>query len=1141
MLGFGRLPDKSVIQSPAETVPDDRPLLLSRRFAPLFWCQFLAAFGDNLLRNALGLLVLWAPRLAGPGAGWMVAAAAGAFVAPSILFSALGGELADRGDMAWLARRLKLADVGVAGLAAVALLLGSVPLLFAALVASGVVASLFGPVKYAILPDQLRPSRLPGANALVEAATFAAILGGAIAGGLLLGPDAEALPARLAIGVVLMAASLAAWAMAGLIPPTSRAAPGPPPRLRPIRAALSALQELGRGPVRRAALGNAWFWMVGSAVLSLTPGLVHGLPGGSPRLASLCLCAFAGGIAAGSALAWFLSGGRIILLIAGLGSLLTGLSLLDPWSHAGGTAWRLLPDLFAAAAGGGMMAVPTLAAIQADAPPERRARAIGGLNVLSAIGMVLTALLLVGAQRAGLREPALLGLAGIASLAAAVPMLARLSPNPAGELVWLLFRTLYRVELRGAEHLPRPGRAAIVAPNHVSWLDAALLFSVLDRPLFAIDGGVARFWWVRPFLRVADAVPVEAARPLSMRRLIEQVRAGRPAVIFPEGRITTTGAMMRVQDGAAMAADRAGAPILCARIEGLQATPFSRLTRAQVRRRLFPRVRLTLLPPQPLELRASLAGRRRREAAASLLQDRMSAMMLATTDTGLSLFEAVARAAREHGMGRVAVQDPVRGRLSYRKLLAGAAMLGGHLGPHATPERRIGLMLPNANAAAACLLGLASAGIVPVILNPRAGLSALRAAIAATGFTTLVTARRLVEKARLEATIEALSAEVAILYLEDLPVSRRDRLRGLLRRGRPLLAAVDPDGPAVVLMTSGTSGTPKGVVLSHRNILCNIAQVAAVIDFGPADRVLNVLPVFHSFGLTAGLMLPLVHGMPVFLYPSPLDYRMIPTVASAIGATALFGTNSFLSGYARTAHATDFRSLRLVIAGAEPVTAWTRRIWNEKFGLRILEGYGVTEASPVLAFNTPLSNRDGTVGRLVPGLAVRLVPVEGIEDGRRLLVSGPNVMLGYLRPDRPGVLQPPPGGWHDTGDIVSISPVDGHVAIRGRAARFAKIAGEMVSLASVERVAGDLWPDAVSVAVALADPRKGERIILLTDRADATRTAFLAQARLAHLPEIALPAELRVAPALPLLGSGKPDVMEAVRMAAAGTIGERVA
>ncbi|WP_419730600.1 AMP-binding protein [Lichenicola sp.] len=1152
-------PDGAVAQGPADAdrIPardHRRTLLLSRSFAPLFWCQLLAAFGDNLLRNALGLLALWMP--AGGGHGWMVAAAAGAFVAPSILFSGLGGDLADSRDKAMLARRLKAAEIPVAVLALVALGLGSVPLLFACLVAAGLLSALFGPVKYGILPDRLAASRLPGANALIEAATFAAILAGAVASGAMLGgmvPGSAGqmqLPARVAVGIVLVAVSLAAWGFARLIPRATASAPSLRIRFELIGSTVSLLRGLGHGPMRRAAFANAWFWMVGSAALSLMPGLVHARPDGSPGLVSLCLCVFAGGIAAGSGMASFLSGGRIVLLLAVPGAALTGLSLID-LGHASGLAGvvpsrlHLLADLFLAAVGGGLMAVPTLAAVQAYAEPTRRARSVAGQNVVAACGMALTAAFLIAAQKVGFAEPSLLAISGAASLVAGGVMLWRLSPNPAGELVWLLFRLFYRVEVRGAENLPQRrvdggGPAVIVTPNHVSWLDACLLFAVMDRPLFAIDGGVSRLWWVRPFLRVVDAVPVDAAHPLSMRRIIEAIRGGRPTVIFPEGRITVTGSIMRVQDGAAMAADKAGALIVPARIEGLQATMFSRLTRTQVRRRLFPKVRLTVLPAQTLALRADLAGRRRREAAGRALQDVLSDMQFATTDTGMTLFEAVALAARTHGMGRVAVQDPVRGRLSYRKLLAGAAVLGTRLAPYATPERRIGLMLPNANAAAASVLGLASAGIVPVLLNPRGGLAALRAAIDATGFTTLATSRRLVEKARIGPVMDALSAHVAILYLEDLPIGFGDRVRGLLRGRRPLVRGVDPDGPAVVMMTSGTSGVPKGVVLSHRNILANIAQVASRIDFGPADTVLNVLPVFHAFGLTGGMMLPLVHGVPVFLYPSPLDYRTIPVVASAIGATALFGTNSFLSGYARTAHPTDFRTVRLVVAGAEPVTGWTRRIWNEKFGLRILEGYGITEAAPVLAVNTPLSNRDGTVGRLLPGLAVKLVPVEGVPDAGRLHVSGPNVMLGYLLPDAPGHLQPPREGWHDTGDIVSISGADGHVTIRGRAARFAKVAGEMVSLAQIERVAGDLWPDAVSVAVALADPRKGERILLLTDRPDATRSEFLKQARLAHLPDVALPAELRVTPSLPLLGSGKPDILAATKLAAAGGLGERV-
>jgi acyl-[acyl-carrier-protein]-phospholipid O-acyltransferase/long-chain-fatty-acid--[acyl-carrier-protein] ligase len=313
-------------------------------------------------------------------------------------------------------------------------------------------------------------------------------------------------------------------------------------------------------------------------------------------------------------------------------------------------------------------------------------------------------------------------------------------------------------------------------------------------------------------------------------------------------------------------------------------------------------------------------------------------------------------------------------------------------------------------------------------------------------------------------------------------------------------------------------------------MLANIAQVAARIDYGRTDKVFNVLPLFHSFGLTCGLVLPLVYGVPVFMYPSPLHYKAIPELIYKTNATVLFGTDTFLAGYARTANSYDFRSLRYVVAGAEPVRAATRAIYLEKFGLRLLEGYGVTETGPVLALNTPMFNRFGTVGRMLPGIEQRLEPVPGIDTGGRLQVRGPNIMLGYLRADHPGVLEPPPDGWHDTGDIVAIDE-DGFLSIKGRAKRFAKLGGEMVSLAATESLAHELWPDAVSVAAAVHDARKGERIILLTEQPGADRSAFLAHARARGATELMVPAELRVVEAVPVLGSGKVDFAAVQRMA----------
>ena len=338
---------------------------------------------------------------------------------------------------------------------------------------------------------------------------------------------------------------------------------------------------------------------------------------------------------------------------------------------------------------------------------------------------------------------------------------------------------------------------------------------------------------------------------------------------------------------------------------------------------------------------------------------------------------------------------------------------------------------------------------------------------------------------------------------------------------KPLVAR-KPDDWAVILFTSGSEGSPKGVVLSHRNMLSNVAQAAARIDFGREDKLFNVLPVFHSFGLTAGTILPLVSGVSTYLYPSPLHYRTVPELVYGVCATVLFGTDTFLNGYARVANPYDFRSLRYVLSGAEPVKESTRQIYLEKFGLRVLEGYGVTETSPVMALNTPMFNKFGTVGRLLPGMTAKLEKVEGVEEGGRLFVKGPNVMLGYVHADKPGVLEPPPEGWHDTGDIVTIDE-QGFIAIKGRAKRFAKIGGEMISLAAVEMLAAELWPNNVTAVASVPDPRKGERLIMVTDKHGATRAEFQAYARSKHASELMLPAEIVVLDKLPMLGSGKVD------------------
>ena len=1125
-------------------------LLATRRFAPLFWTQFFSAFNDNFLKNALVFLILY--QISGPNAEALVTLAGGIFILPFFFLSALGGELADRFDKGVVAQKLKFAEIGAALVAVAGFYFHSVPVLFFALFLFGVIAALFGPLKYGILPDHLREEELPGGNALVEAATFIAIILGTMMGGFAARGGGD--PVHFSGWMIGLA--LLCWGASLFIPRTGEAAPHLTIN-RNIAASTGGLLKLLWQDTRlwRTGVMVSLFWMIGAIVMSLLPPLVKNYLGGEEMVVSAYLAIFAISIAIGSALGAFLMGGRIVLLPVPVAGLVMGLFALHmAWNLSGLTpqtgtksvgeffrsalAWKIAFDLAGLAIAGGVFIVPSFAAAQSWAPPEARARIVGAVNVLTAAFMVMGALGFGALQGAGFTLSQLFLLIAAICAAAAIWIFRTLPTNPLRDFLSILFRSIYRVEIVGAENLDKAGGNPVIAINHVSFLDGPLVMSMLENnPVFAIDHATAQKWWVKPFLKLTRAMPLDPTRPLATRTLINAVKDGNPLIIFPEGRITVTGSLMKIYDGAGLIADKSGAMVVPVRIEGLEKTIFSRLTRDQVRRRWFPRVRMTILEPVKLEIPDHLKGRARRYAAGSALSQVMSDLMFRTFDTNRTIFQAAVDAMRDHGGKHLAVEDPVTGALTAKRLLIGARVLGEKLMPLAGEQEALGVMLPNANAAAVTILGLMSARRVPAMINFSAGAANILSACKAAQIKTIVTSRAFVERGKFGPLVEALGKTVNIVYLEDVraSVGTGDKLRALRSYKKPLVAGQSTDR-AATLFTSGSEGTPKGVVLSHANMLSNVAQAAARIDFNRQDRVFNVLPVFHSFGLTVGLILPLVSGVPVFLYPSPLHYRIVPELVYGWNATVMFGTDTFLNGYARMAHPYDFRSVRYVLAGAEPVKDATRRLYMEKFGVRILEGYGVTETAPVLAINTPMFNRFGTVGRIMPGMRAKLEKIPGIEEGGRLHVSGPNIMLGYLRAENPGVLEPVKDGWHDTGDIVVIDD-EGYIAIKGRAKRFAKIGGEMVSLAAVESLAAECWPGSLSAVASLPDPRKGERLVLVTDNPKATRGQFHAFAKEKGANELMLPSDVLVVGKMPVLGSGKVDfvgVTALVREQAAG-------
>ncbi|WP_439477369.1 AMP-binding protein [Brevundimonas sp.] len=492
-------------------------------------------------------------------------------------------------------------------------------------------------------------------------------------------------------------------------------------------------------------------------------------------------------------------------------------------------------------------------------------------------------------------------------------------------------------------------------------------------------------------------------------------------------------------------------------------------------------------------------------------------------------------AARDRFGDKEILEDLDRKPLTYTGLIRAAFVLGRKIAAMTEPAERVGILLPSSAGVVVTYYGLHAHGRVPVMLNFTSGQANIKAAIKAAGVKKILCAKRFVNQAKLEDLLDDLATVAEIVWLDDVrkTIGLPDKLYGLMAGMMPKQFRVktDPSSPGVVLFTSGSFGAPKGVVLSQWNLVANCRQVAQHIDLKPEWVMFNPLPTFHCFGLTGGVLLPILHGMKAFQYPSPLHAKQIVELLPDVKASILFATDTFLNQYARVAAPDDFATLQFVVAGAEKVRPETHHLFNTRFhGLKLLEGYGATEAAPVVAVNHPDRNRPGTVGQMMPGMEWRIDPVDGIPDGGRLFLRGPNVMKGYLSADDPESVEPLAGGWHDTGDIVDIDK-DGYVSILGRIKRFAKIGGEMVSLTAVEGLASAVWPDARHAVVSIPDARKGEKLVLVTDRRDADVARLAEWARSHGAPELAVPKKIMRVAEVPVLGTGKTDYVRIQQMA----------
>ena len=678
-----------------------------------------------------------------------------------------------------------------------------------------------------------------------------------------------------------------------------------------------------------------------------------------------------------------------------------------------------------------------------------------------------------------------------------------------------------------------PSKGVYVS-NHVSYLDPIMLFAFLPgNPIFAMHGQIYRRRWIRFLMRTADVMSFNPIEPMDVKKLIGMIDEGRLCVIFAEGKMTQTGGLMKIYEAPGIVADKSEAPLIPIWIHGPQYSYFSR-TKGKLPHRLHPKMRVTVGAPRLFKLKDDL--RRQRDHISNEVYIILREMAFyANYNPNISLFYQLVKTSKIHSKKGFLkrpffVEDIQRIPHTYKDVLIKSYAMGKYFKKMSVPNENIAIMLPNSIACLCTFFGLSAYDRTPVMLNFSAGAANIISMCKTVLVKKVITSRLFVDSAKLEEVVSKLKENgLEIIFLEDLrkKISLSQKIMALVRYKTKRVPHKDGgDKPGVILFTSGSEGAPKAVVLTHSNILSNVKQMSTIETINPTDVNFNALPMFHSFGLTAGTIFPLLEGSRLFLYPSPLHYRIVAELVYEIGATIMFGTDTFFRGYAKVAHPYDFYNIRFMFGGAEAIKSDTRNLWGERLGIQVLEGYGATECSPVVTINNKIFNRFGSIGKLLPAIEHKLKPVDGIKNGGELCVKGPNIMKGYIYPDNPGVLVPLEGGWYNTGDVVEIDEI-GYVYIRDRIKRFAKIGGEMVSLTAIINMVVKAYEgssdDCNYGIVAIPHESKGEQIVLVTNNREVKQEVLHDYIKKNGMSELYLPKLILYKESLPTFATGKMD------------------
>ncbi len=1130
--------------------PISTKLFSTPQFLPLFVAQFFGSFNDNAFRYGLTLLLTFKLSvISTTPIATLTALATGLFILPYFLFSAIAGQLADRYEKRRLVRFVKMAEIVIMVVIAVGFVSSLPLLLYVALFALGLHSSVFSPLKYSLIPELVDKDNLFRANAFMEAGNFIAVLTGTVVGGtLIMRGHGEWL-----ISGLLILFAVIGYVSSTLIPKSAQlpSEQQTPIDWNPLTSTWQVVrQAVSEKSIRLCMLGISWFWLLGVILVAQLTPLVKICHNAGESVSTLLTVVSSIGLACGSLACVKLMKGHISARHVPLAALGISIFVID-LALAADSAGRfpdevsvknyfsslahmhVAVDIFLVTFCAGVFLVPLNTLLQKLSPPEKRASIIAANNVVNALFMVTASVLVMIVSECGVRLVTIFLWVGILNIGVAIYTIYLLPYELMQMLLHRVFKIIYKLEVVGLENFYNAKGNVLIISNHVAFIDPLALAAALpERLSFAVNDRTSQRWWAKPAMLFADPHPMSPGNPMAIKGLVEKLRSGRKCVIYPEGRLTRTGGIMKIYEGTALIAQQTASTLLPVHISGAEHSIFNFLGK-KYPKHFLPRITITIHPPVTWEKCSN------RKTAAHKIQRLMSESSVDAANKNRTLWEELIYSSRKFGRHLPIVGEPENDPISYQELLKKASILGSLLEKHILPNETAGFLLPNCCAAITTFFAFQSIARTPAMINHTSGVANVVAACKAACIQKIITSKRFIEQGKLEeflANLLQTLPELKIIYLEDLrdEMTFADKLFGYLDSLRPLshhrsrlLRLISNDElpserPAVVLFTSGSSGTPKGVVLSHRNLLTNCAQMRAMLNWTTEDSVLNALPIFHSFGLTGGVLLPLFSGCKINLYPTPLHYKIIPEYAYDTNTTVLLSTDTFLRAYGRTANPYDFYSVRHVFAGAEKLKEDTQALWMERFGIKIYEGYGMTEASPVVAFNNPIHSLAETVGTFLPCIAYRLEPIEGIASGGRLFIKGGNIMKGYLLAESPGKLQPPVDGWHDTGDIVEIDE-EGFVKISGRAKRFAKIGGEMVSLTVVEELAASVWPDKSHAALIVPHPTKGETIVLISECADVSKEKYTAEARKRGIPELAVPRSFVFKESIPKTATGKPD------------------